>query len=50
MLKNNDVYGEYFPSSQSLAFNQQANLEEIDRLMESYKDWEEKKFGKDNSM
>jgi len=46
MIKNKEIYAKYFESSKSIAFDQQANIEEIDRLMSIYKDWEEKKVGK----
>jgi len=46
MIKNKEIYAEYFTSSKSVAFNQQANIDEIDKLMEVYKEWEEKKVGK----
>lgn len=37
-------YAEYFKSTKSIAFNQQANIDEIDKLMAAYKEW--KKVGK----
>jgi len=46
MIENQEIYAEYFKSSNSVAFNQQANINEIDKLMEAYKDWEEKKIRK----
>lgn len=46
MIKNKEIYAKYFESSKSIAFDQQANIEEIDKLMSIYKDWEEKKVGK----
>jgi len=46
MIRNNEIYAEYFSSSKAIAFDQQANIEEIDRLMATYKDWEEKEVGK----
>lgn len=46
MIKNKEIYAEYFLSSRAVAFDQQANIEEIDKLMEAYKEWEEKKVGK----
>ena len=42
MIKNKEIYAQYFSSTESVAFNQQANIDEIDKLMEIYKDWEEK--------
>ncbi len=38
--------GQYFSSTKSIAFNQQANINEIDNLMKTYKDWEDKEIGK----
>jgi len=46
MIKNKEVYAQYFSSSKSITFNQQANIDEIDNLMLIYKEWEEKKFKK----
>lgn len=46
MIKNKEIYAEYFSSSKAIAFDQQANIEEIDKLMATYKEWEEKEVGK----
>jgi len=46
MIEKNEIYADYFSISKSIAFNQQANIEEIDRLMAAYKDWEDKKVRK----
>jgi len=46
MIKNEEIYAKYFSSSMAIHFNQQANIEEIDKLMEAYKEWEGKKVGK----
>lgn len=46
MINNKEIYAEYFKSSKSVVFNQQANIDEIDKLMKIYKDWEEEKFEK----
>ena len=46
MINNEEIYAQYFSSTKSVAFNQQANIEEIDKLMKSYKEWEDKKVGK----
>lgn len=40
MIKNHEIYAEYFSSSSAIAFNQQANIEEIDNLMKKYEQWE----------
>ncbi len=42
MIENKEIYATYFESSKSVAFNQQANIDEIDKLMATYKEWEEK--------
>jgi len=34
MIEDNEIYAKYFESSKSVAFDQQANIEEIDKLME----------------
>jgi len=46
MIKNKEIYAQYFSSTKSVAFDQQANIDEIDKLMSTYKDWEDKKVGK----
>jgi hypothetical protein len=46
MIENNEIYAEYFKSTNTVAFNQQANINEIDILMKKYKDWEEDKTQK----
>ena len=46
MIKNKEIYAEYFKSTQSVVFDKQANIDEIDRLMATYKEWEEKGVGK----
>ena len=46
MIKNNEIYGQYFKSSNSIVFNQQANIDEIDKLMLIYQEWENKQIGK----
>ena len=40
MIGNNEIYAEYFSSTKMVAFNKQANLNEIDTLMAKYKEWE----------
>ncbi len=42
MIENKEIHAHYFSSSKAVAFNQQANMEEIDSLMATYKEWEEK--------
>ena len=46
MIENKEIYGQYFSSSKSVAFNQQANIDEIDNLMKAYREWEDKKVEK----
>ena len=36
MIKNQEIYAEYFKSSKTVAFNQIANIEKIDSLMRLY--------------
>lgn len=43
MIINNEIYAQYFSSTKSVAFNQQANIDEIDKLMETYEDWGNKR-------
>ncbi len=46
MIVNREIYGQYFRSSGFVVFNQKVNIEEIDKLMATYKEWEEKEDGK----
>ena len=46
MIRNQEIYAEYFKSSKTVAFNQIANLENIDLLMKLYEDWEHQKLKK----
>jgi len=46
MVDNKEIYAQYFSSTKSVAFDQQANIDEIDKLMSTYKDWEDEKVGK----
>lgn len=46
MVNNKEIYAEYFKSTNSVAFNQRANIDEIDELMEKYKQWEEENIKK----
>lgn len=48
MINDKELYADYFYSSRKFAFNKRANLEEIDKLMELYNQWEEKTIGKEN--
>lgn len=46
MIENNEIFARYFSASRSIVFNQEANTEEIDRLLSLYQKWEEKQVGK----
>ncbi|MCP6719435.1 MAG: hypothetical protein KJI71_04385 [Patescibacteria group bacterium] len=46
MIENKEIYAKYFESSKSIAFNQEANIDEIDKLMEQYKQWEKEGISK----
>ena len=46
MIENKEIYTQYFSSKKSVAFDQAANIDEIDKLMAIYKEWEEKKVEK----
>lgn len=46
MIKNKEVYAEYFKSSNSISFNQQVNIAEIDKLLDQYRQWEEEGISK----
>lgn len=40
MIENKEIFGAFFKSSNTVSFDQQANIDEIDELMAVYKDWE----------
>lgn len=46
MTKNEEIYAHYFKTINMVVFNQQANIDQVDKLMKIYRDWEEEKFGK----
>ncbi len=46
MIKNREISAEYFKASKAIAFNQQIDVEEIDKLMKSFEDWEKEGKGK----
>lgn len=46
MIENKEIYAEYFTGSKSIAFNLQANIDEIDGLMKAYEEWERDKVDK----
>jgi hypothetical protein len=46
MIEKKEIYAEYFSISKSIAFDLQANAEEIDKLMEKYREWEEEEVEK----
>jgi hypothetical protein len=46
MIKNREISAEYFKSSKAIAFKQQVDIEEIDKLMKSFDEWEKEGKGK----
>ena len=46
MITHKEIYAKYFESSQSVAFDQQANIDDIDKLLSAYKEWEEEGVAK----
>ena len=46
MIANKEIYAEFFKSSKTISFNQQANIDEIDELMKIYEKWENEQLGK----
>ncbi len=40
MIANKEIFAAFFKSSNTVSFDQQANIDEIDELMAVYKDWE----------
>ena len=46
MIIKKEIYAEFFKSSNTVSFDQQANIEEIDVLMAAFKDWEDSHYTK----
>ena len=46
MINKKEIYAEYFKSTKSVVFDKQANLAEIDILINKYREWERKKNDK----
>ena len=46
MIVNKEIYAEFFKSSKTISFNQQANIDEIDELMKIYEKWKNKQLKK----
>lgn len=46
MIKNNEIYAKYHEVENLVEFDQQLITQEIDQLMETYRQWEEREFGK----
>lgn len=46
MIESREIYARYFESSNSVVFNQEKNIEEIDGLMTMYSEWEKVKVNK----
>ena len=46
MIEGKEIYAKYFDSSRAVAFNLQANIDEIDSLMDKYKQWEKEEKDK----
>lgn len=46
MIQNQEIYAEYFKSTKTVSFDQQTNINEIEKLMEIYREWETDKIEK----
>jgi len=46
MIKNNEIYASFDKNRNLVIFDQHLITEEIDQLMETYRKWEKKEFGK----
>ncbi|NHJ24698.1 MAG: hypothetical protein EAX89_08990 [Candidatus Lokiarchaeota archaeon] len=46
MVANKEIYAEYSKKKKFVEFNKEANIEQIDRLMEKYRIWEENIYKK----
>ena len=49
MIKNEEIYAEFFKSSKSIVFNVHENTIKIDKLLDTYKEWEDGNIGKKDS-
>ncbi|MFX1366713.1 MAG: SBBP repeat-containing protein [Promethearchaeota archaeon] len=46
MIKNREISAEYIKSTKEVVFQKQVNIEEIDKLIKSFEDWEKEGKGK----
>jgi len=46
MIEGEEIYAKYFERSRAVAFNLQANIDDIDKLMAIYKQWEKEEKDK----
>jgi hypothetical protein len=46
MIENQEIYARYFKSSNSVVFNQEKNIKDIDDLMTMFREWEKVKVDK----
>ena len=46
MISKEEIYAEYFTSTNAVVFNQRSNIKEIDDLMAKYREWEDKNVQK----
>lgn len=49
MIQNNEVYAEYFSKYKTINFNQQSNIEQIEKLIKTYGEWERENLDRDDS-
>ncbi|KKM96128.1 hypothetical protein LCGC14_1181210 [marine sediment metagenome] len=47
MIINEEIYADFFQTTNTVSFDQQTNIDEIDRLMTVYKDWEKDHYEKE---
>ena len=46
MIKNREINAEFFESCKSLVFDLQMDMDEIDKLLKTYEEWEEEDYKK----
>ena len=46
MIKKEEIFAEFFTSSKSILFNVEGKTVKIDKLLDTYKEWEKGKLGK----
>jgi len=49
MFRNNEIKGEYFSKSKTIAFDRQSNIEQLEQFIKIYREWEMLNLDRDDS-